>query len=86
VDKYGHTPIGIKNGMVVYVSYSALAQTGAREIKEALGMVQRYPVTTDLSGNVVMVEGESHEDAVRRYLTRVEKPQRNIDRRLYPLD
>ena len=73
MNKYGQTPIGIKDGMVVYVSDTALAQKGMREIKEAPGMVRRYPVRTDLSGNVVMVEGDSHEDAVRRYLTRAVK-------------
>lgn len=74
MNRYWQTPIGIKDGMVVYVSDAALAQNDEREIKEALGMVRRYPVKTDLSGNVVMVEGDSHEDAVRRYLTRTEKP------------
>lgn len=74
MNKYGQTPIGIKDGMVVYVSDEALAQTGEHEVKEALGMVRRYPVKTNLSGNVVMVEGDSHEDAVRRYLTRTAKP------------
>ena len=70
MSKYWQTPIGMKDGMVVWVSETALAQTGERKVKEALGMVRRYPVKTDLSGSVVMVEGDSHEDAVRRYLSR----------------
>ncbi len=71
--EFGQTAIGVKDGMVVYVSDTLLAQKGKREVMEQLGMVKRWPVQTDLSGNVVMVEGDSHEDAVRRYLTRTEK-------------
>lgn len=40
MNQYGQTPIGIKDGMVVHVSDAALAQT----IKDALGMVRRYPL------------------------------------------
>jgi hypothetical protein len=69
-ERYGQQAIGIKDGLVVFVSETALAQTGRREIMERLGMVRRYPVKTDLSGNIVMVEGDSHEDAVHRYLSR----------------
>jgi len=60
--------IGYKNGMGVYVSDTLLAQKGEREVREQLGLIRGYPVKTDLSGSVVMVEGDSHEDAVRRYL------------------
>jgi len=67
MDKYGMKPIGFKDGQVVYVSEVALAQVGERKIKEALGLIRRYPVKTSLSGGVVMVEGNSHEDAVQRY-------------------
>lgn len=62
--------IGCKNGMGVYVSDTLLAQKGEREVLEQLGLIRRYPVKADLSGNVVMVEGDSHEDAVNRYLHR----------------
>lgn len=72
MNKYGQTAIGIKHGMVVYVSDDLLAQKGKQEVMRHLGMTKRYPVKTDLSGNIVMVEGDSHEDAVRRYLTRTE--------------
>lgn len=68
-----HIPIGVKDGKIVYVSETLLAQKSEREIREALGLIRRYPVKTDLSGNVVMVEGDSHEDAVQRYLHRVKK-------------
>ena len=66
--------IGYNDGMAVYVSDAILAQKGEREVREKLGLIRLYPVKTDLSGNVVMVEGDSHEDAVRRYLTRTAKP------------
>ncbi len=65
--------IGYKNGMSIYVSETVLAQIGEREVREQLGLIRRYPVKTDLSGNVVMVEGDSHEDAVQRYLSRTIK-------------
>ena len=73
MDKYGHTAVGIKDGMVVYASDELLAQKGKREVMEQLSMVKRFPVQTDLSGNVVMVEADSHEDAVKRYLNRAIK-------------
>ena len=65
--------IGYKDGMAVYVSDAILAQKGEREVREKLGLIRLYPVKTDLSGNVVMVEGDSHEDAVQRYLSRTIK-------------
>ena len=65
--------IGYKDGISVYVSDELLAQKGEREVREQLGLIRRYPVKTDLSGNEVMVEGDSHEDAVRRYLSRTIK-------------
>ena len=66
----GDKMIGCLNGMAVYASDALLAQKGEQEVREQLGLTRRYPVKTDLSGNVVMVEGDSHEDAVRRYLSR----------------
>lgn len=65
--------IGYKNGMGVFVSEELLAQKGEREVREQLGLIRRYPVKTDLSGNIMMVEGDSHEDAVQRYLSRTIK-------------
>ena len=62
--------IGYKDGMAVYVSDTLLAQKGGREVREQLGLIRRWPVQTDLSGNIVMVEGDSHVDAVNRYLSR----------------
>ncbi len=81
MNKYGQTPIGIKDGMVVYVSDEAPAQKGEREVREQLGLIRRYPVKTDLSGNVVMAEGDSHEDAVQRYLSRTVKPHNVVNHR-----
>lgn len=75
--QYGQTPIGIKNGMVVLVSDNLIAQLGLQEVKEQLGMTKRFPVVTDLGGNVVMVEGDSHEDAVHRYLNRTATRMQN---------
>lgn len=65
--------IGYKDGMAVYASDNLLAQKGERYVRGKLGLLRRYPVKTDLSGNVVMVEGDSHEDAVQRYLSRTIK-------------
>lgn len=65
--------IGYKYGLAVYISYELLAQKGEREVREQLGLIRCYPVKTDLGGNVVMVEGDNHEDAVQRYLSRTVK-------------
>jgi len=73
MNAYGQKAIGVKDGMVVYVSDMLLAQKGERDVRQQLGLLRRYPVVTDLSGNVVMIEGDSHEDAVQRYLNRVTK-------------
>ena len=70
--KNGSVCIGTKDGMGVYVSAAMLGQLGLRECEECLGLTKRWPVRTDLSGNIVMVEGETHEDAINRYLNRVE--------------
>ena len=67
---YGQVPIGIKNGEVVYVSETLIAQKGIKSIKDALGLTRRYPVKTKLSGQVVMVEANSHEEAIELYLSR----------------
>jgi hypothetical protein len=69
---YGMEKIGCKDGMTVFVSRDALAQKGASHCAEALGIVKRWPVKTDLSGNIVMVRGITHQDAVDRYLGRVD--------------
>ncbi len=77
----GMTPVGIVKGHVLWVSDAALAQVTIREVKEHFGLVRRYPVVTDLSGHTVMVEGNSHEDAVNNYLqstTRQRKSPRPV--------
>lgn len=70
---HGTVCIGHKNGDAVYVAHSTLAQYGLREIKERLGMTRLFPVRTDLGNGVVMVEANSQEEAIERYLNRVEK-------------
>jgi hypothetical protein len=67
---YGMEKLGYKDGKAVFVSRTALAQYGTKHCAEMLGLVKRWPVKTDLSGNIVMVEGATHEDAVNRYLNR----------------
>ena len=57
-------------GLGCWASQELIAQRGLREVREMMGLIRRYPVKTDLSGSVVMVEGDSHEDAVNRYLNR----------------
>ena len=69
--EHGSVCIGTKNGMGVYVSFEMLGQLGLRECKERLGLTRRWPVRTDLSGNVVMVEGDTQQDAINRYLNRI---------------
>lgn len=73
MNEYGQIFLGYKDGKEVWVSESLLCQRSEREVREQLGMIRRYPVKTDLSGNIVMVEGDSHEDAVNRYLNRVKQ-------------
>lgn len=66
-----HKFLGVNDlGLVCYASETLIAQKGIEEVKENMGLVRRYPVKVDLSGNIVMVAGDSHEDAVRRYLNR----------------
>jgi hypothetical protein len=63
--------LGVNNkGLACYASGELLAQKGEREVLEQMSLVRRYPVRTNLSGSIVMVEGSSHEDAINRYLRR----------------
>ena len=62
--------IGYKDGLAIFVSDDLLAQKGEREVLRHFGLIRSYPVVIDLSGNTVLVEGDSHEDAVKRYLSR----------------
>ena len=71
--EHGSVCIGTKNGMGIYVSAAMLGQLGLLECKERIGLTKRWPVQTDLSGNIVMVEGATHQDAINRYLNRIEK-------------
>ena len=65
---YGQVPIGVKGGRLVYVSENLLAQKSIKEIKESLGLTERFPVKTDLSGSAVMIEAERQEEAIDIYL------------------
>lgn len=70
----GKVFLGVNNrGLQCWASQELIAQRGLREVREMMGLVRRYPVKTDLSGTVVMVEGDSHEDAVNRWLNRAVK-------------
>lgn len=71
--EHGSVCIGTQDGKGVFVSATTLGQLGLRECKERLGLTKRWAVRTDLSGNTVMVEGETHQDAINRYLNRIEK-------------
>ena len=77
---YDQEIIGFKDGLAVWVSRTLIEQRGIDAILDDLGLTRRYPVKTDLSGNVVMVKGDSHEDAVSRYLSGI-SPQKLGDRR-----
>ena len=65
---YGQVPIGAKGDRLIYVSENLLAQKSIKEIRKVFGLTKRYPVRTDLSGSVVMVEAESQEEAINIYL------------------
>jgi hypothetical protein len=65
--------IGFKDGIAVYVTDALLAEKGEREVREHFGLIRRYPAITDLSGHIVMVEGDSHADAVQRYFMKGQK-------------
>lgn len=70
MSEYGMRKLGCKNGMKIFVSDDLITLYGEKHCAEMLGLVKRWPVKTDLSGNVVMVEGATHDDAVHRYLSR----------------
>lgn len=59
-----------ENGAAVYVSETTLAYHGLRNIREALGLpLKEFPVKTDFGENdYVLVEADSHEEAVEKYL------------------
>ncbi len=70
MNRYGQEVVGYKDGALVYASCAAIAQLGVEKIRDALGLTKRYPVKINLSGGVVMVKGNSHEDALRRWINR----------------
>lgn len=68
----GKTLIGAKDGKGVFVDDALIAQHGVDECRRLLGLPDRrlHRVQTSLSGSFVMVEADSHEEAVKRYLAR----------------
>lgn len=62
----------IKQGEL-YTRYHFAALVAAAEREACAKECEAFGQTTNLSRNVVMVEGDSHEDAVQRYLHRVKK-------------
>jgi len=58
-------------GLACYASPALIAEKGEIEVARRMGLeIRSYPVKTDLSGTVVMVDAKSHEDAVDRWLRR----------------
>jgi hypothetical protein len=62
--------IGYKDGNAVHASPELIAAHGIDHIRRELELVKYYPVKTDLSGNTVMVEAKSQEEAIEKYLNR----------------
>jgi hypothetical protein len=60
-----------ERGLACYASPALITEKGELEVARRMGLeIRSYPVKTDLSGNIVMVEAKSHEHAVDRYLRR----------------
>ena len=57
-------------GLGCWASRELIAQVGMHEVRDCMGLIRRWPVRTDLSGGVVMVEGRTHQDAIDRWLNR----------------
>ena len=63
--------VGInQKGFTVYASQALIAQYGLQNVKKNLGIpIKMFPVKTGLGEHsTVMVEADSHEDAVNRYI------------------
>jgi len=71
----GKTLICAKDGNGVFVDDALIAQHGVDECRRLLGLPYRrlHPVQTSLSGSYVMVEADSHDEAVNKYLSRANK-------------
>ena len=69
--------IGINDkGLAVYVDRLVIAQKGLKSILRQFGMEKSFPVKTSPSGNnVVMVEADTHEQAVEKYLKCLSQPK-----------
>lgn len=67
-NKYGQVFLGYLDGREVWVSSDLIAQEGINSTLRAFGMRQMFPVVTDLNGDYVMVETESQQEAIDKYL------------------
>ncbi len=64
--------IGINSkGLAVYVDKLAIAQKGIKKILREFGMQKSFPVKTSINGSYVMVEAETHEEAIEKYLKHI---------------
>ena len=72
--------IGINDkGLAVYVDKFAILQKGLKNILRQFGMEKSFPVKTSPStygNNIVMVEADTHEEAVEKYLNIGEEDER----------
>jgi hypothetical protein len=58
-----------ERGLACYASPALIAEKGEIEVARLMGLeIRSYPVKTDLSGTVVMVDAKSHEAAIARWL------------------
>lgn len=62
--------VGYKNGNAVHASEELIATHGIKRIRRELGLTSYYPVKINLSGHTVMVEAESQQAAIEKYLNR----------------
>ena len=67
-NEYGQVFLGYLDGREVWVSSNLIAQEGINSTLRAFGMKQRFPVVTDLNGGYVMVEAETQQEAIDKYL------------------
>ena len=62
--------IGYKNGNAIHASQELIATHGIDRIRHELSLNVCYPVKTSLSGDTVMVEAKSQQEAIEKYLNR----------------
>lgn len=59
--------IGFKNSLAIYVDEYVIMQKGLKRIKSEFGLLRSFPVKTS-SNSTIMIEADSHEDAIKHYL------------------